>query len=594
MLMDGYTGRILSVDLSCGEVAIHGFPDHWKRSCIGGRGLGVQILHERADPCLDPFDPGTLLVFAAGPLTGSGIPLGSRYDVITRSPLTGTITSANSGGRFGTEMKRAGFDAVVVRGRAPAPVALHLHGGGAELIDASAYWGMTTGETETALRRDLGDASIRTACIGPAGERLARMACIINDGGRAAGRGGVGAVMGSKRLKAIAALGDPDARYSGGEALEEVKARVRDRLKESGITGGSLRVHGTASVLTRIDELGVLPTCNFQKGRFARAGMVSGERMTGTILSRRTACYACTIGCGRVTAVGAEEGEGPEYETIWAFGPDCGVDDLEAIARANYRCNDLGLDTISTGATIACAMELSERGIIGERLRFGDGERMVGLVEQMGMRRGIGDQLAEGSLRFATSHGHPECSMSVKGQELPAYDPRGLQGLGLNYATSVRGGCHVYGNVGYPEIGGSPVKLDPDATKGKAEWTRTFQDLAAVIDSSGICTFTLKVLWVPDYVAMLNAVCGSGFDEAALLRTGERIWNLQKLFNVRAGFGKVDDTLPLRLRLEPLGGPMEPPRLWRGEEMLEEYYALRGWDAEGLPTVEKLRELGIS
>ncbi len=592
--MDGYTGRILSVDLSAGEVAIHGFPEHWKRTCIGGRGLGVKILHEYADPGLDPFDPATLLVFAAGPLTGTGIPLGSRYDVITRSPLTGTITSANSGGMFGTEMKRAGFDAVMVRGRSSAPVLLHLHDGCADLIDASAYWGMTTGETETAIRRDLGDKSIRTACIGPAGELRSRMACIINDGGRAAGRGGVGAVMGSKRLKAIAALGDRKAGYAGGEALDEAKARIRSRLKESGITGGGLHLHGTASVLTRVNDLGVLPTSNFRKGRFVHADRVSGERMTESILSRRTACYACSIGCGRVTSVGAEEGEGPEYETIWAFGPNCGIDDLEAIARANYRCNDLGLDTISTGATIACAMELSERGILSEHLRFGDGERMVRLVEQIGAREGIGDELAEGSLRFATRYGHPECSMSAKGQELPAYDPRGLQGLGLNYATSVRGGCHVYGNVGYPEIGGSPVKLDPDTTEGKAKWTKTFQDLAAVIDSSGICTFTLKVLWIPDYVAMLNAVCGFGFDETGLLRAGERIWNLQKLFNIRAGFGRKDDTLPSRLRCEPLGSTADHARVWRRDEMLEEYYALRGWDARGIPTDAKLRELGIS
>ncbi|HDR72990.1 MAG TPA: aldehyde ferredoxin oxidoreductase [Methanoculleus sp.] len=592
--MDGYAGRILSVDLSRGEVTASVFPEEWKRTCIGGRGLGAQILHDRGDPGLDPFDPDTLLVFAAGPLTGTGIPLGSRYDVITRSPLTGTITSANSGGMFGTAMKRAGFDAVLVRGRSPAPVTLHLHEGRAELHDASAVWGMTTGETEAALRSDLGGAAVRIACIGPAGERLARMACMINDGGRAAGRGGVGAVMGSKLLKAITALGCRDAQFAGGEVIEDEKARIRELLKQSGITRGDLRIHGTASMLTRVNELGVLPTCNFREGRFAHADEVAGERMTETIFVRRTACFACPVGCGRMTAVGPEEGKGPEYETIWAFGPNCGIDDIEAIARANYRCNELGLDTISTGATIACAMELSERGIIDERLCFGDAGHMVRLVEQMGRREGIGDRLAEGSLRFAARHGHPEYSMSVKGQELPAYDPRGLQGLGLNYATSVRGGCHVYGNVGYPEIGGSPVKLDPDATKGKATWTKTFQDLAAVVDASGICTFTLKVMWIPDYVAMLNAVCGFGLDETGLIRTGERIWNLQRLFNIRAGFGKKDDTLPPRLRCEPLGAGGVQARVWRGEEMLQDYYALRGWDAAGVPSEEKLHELGIA
>lgn len=593
MADDGYAGRILFVDLTNGRMREQPFPDEWKRRFIGGRGLGVALLSHMAVPSVDPFSPENPLVFATGPLTGSGVPLGARYDVVTKSPLTGTLTSANSGGMFGTELKRAGFDAVVVSGAAASPVYLLVRDGNAELRDASGCWGLSTGGSAAAIQKEIGDVHARIASIGPAGECLCRMACIVNEGGRTAGRGGVGAVMGSKRLKAIAARGSMRVPVHNPERFNIIKKQIQNKLKESGITRGGLHTHGTASIVMITQNRGILPTRNHQRGTFAGAEDVSGERMTETILKRRNPCYACPIGCGRITAVGEEEGEGPEYETIWAFGPECEVNDLEAIAKANYLCNELGLDTISTGATIACAMELSERGVIGEEILFGDAGAVVKLVRMIGCREGIGDELAEGSYRFAAKYGHPELSMSVKKQELPAYDPRGLRGMGLNYATSVRGGCHVYGNMVYPEVLGAPVRMDPFTNEGKAEMTKTLQDMAAVLDSSGICLFTEKVLWTTDYVAMVNAVTGFDLDDAEFLCIGDRIWNLQKIFNIGAGLGKEDDTLPPRLMNEPLPDGAASGRVWVREPLLDEYYNVRGWNSEGVPSEEKLRQLGI-
>jgi len=593
MADDGHADVILDVDLTERSVAAMPYPGEWKQHYIGGRGVGVRIFADRVDPGIDPYERENLLVFATGPLTGTRLPLGSRYDVITKSPLTGTITSANSGGFFGTEMKRAGYDIIVVTGKADAPVWLRLTEGSAEIRDATPYWGMTTGEATDAIRRDCGDQKVRVACIGPAGERLSRIACIINDGSRAAGRGGAGAVMGSKNLKAIAVRGEHPPEIADPARCERLRREILTRLKERGVTTGGLHTHGTAAILGIVNAAYILPTRNYQESHFPRADDVSGETMTKTILVRRKACHACPVACGRETKAGGVSGGGPEYETIWAFGPDCGISDLEQIAAAGYLCNDLGLDTISMGATIACAMEMSEKGYIGEEIRFGDGDALQRLVRMTGYRDGIGDELAEGSYRFAEKYGHPEMSMSVKRQELPAYDPRGLKGLGLNYATSVRGGCHVYGNMGYPEIAGVPVRLDPYTDEGKAKWTKTFQDLTAAIDSSGICLFTLRVLWVADYAAMISAVTGIEMTEEALLTAGERIWNLQKLFNIRAGFTKADDTLPERLLKEPLKEGAPAGQVWEREPLLDEYYALRGWDAEGVPTPEKLRRLGI-
>lgn len=591
--MNGYAEKILYVDLTRERTMEEPFPEEWRRAYIGGRGLGVRILEDLVNPGIDPLGAENVLVFATGPVAGSGLPLGSRYDVVTKSPLTGTLTSANSGGKFGTSMKRAGYDAVVILGRAERPVSLLLDDGHAEVRDASPLWGMTTGETTAALQEDLGDPGASVACIGPAGERLVRFAGIINETSRAAGRGGVGAVMGSKNVKAVVARGSGRITVADRDRFLALKKDVAAKIRENAISGGGLPRFGTAVLVNIVNENYILPTRNFQTAHFPAAENVSGERMADTILSGKMGCQTCVIQCGRDVEIEGKRMEGPEYETIWAFGPDCGIDDLAAVSEANNLCNELGLDTISTGSTIACAMELSEKGYIDDEVRFGDAEQMLDLVHRIGRRDGIGDELAEGSFRFARRHGHPELSMSVKRQELPAYDPRGLQGHGLAYATSVRGGDHVYGYMIAPEVLGSPEKLDPYSNDGKAVWTKTFQDLTAFIDSSGACLFTSFPLGAADYGAMVSAVTGYEIDAGEVLRIGERIWNMQKVFNLRAGCTREDDTLPPRLLREPLTEGAPKGRVWEREPLLDDYYRARGWDREGRPTPEKLSELDI-
>jgi aldehyde:ferredoxin oxidoreductase len=592
--MDGYAGVILSVDLTAGSVQQQPLPDEWKQKYLGGRGFGVRIISDLVNPVIDPLSDQNVVVFAAGALTGTRMPMGSRYDVVTRSPLTGTLSSANSGGFFGTELKRAGFDVIIIRGKAAAPVYLWINNGTAEIRDASALWGKTTTDTATSLQAAMNDPAVRVACIGPAGERQCLISAVMNEQSRAAARGGGGAVMGSKMLKAIAVRGTGTVDGADPACCQHMISEIGDRLKSGGLTTGGLNKYGTAALVQLINQHGLLPVKNHQQNMFSEAENVSGEELARAFLKKKSACYSCPVACGRVCEVDGILGGGPEYETIWAFGPDCGVSDMPSIIRANNLCNELGLDTISTGVTIACAMELSEKGHLPYTVRWGDGNVVVNLVRMIAYRAGIGDEMADGSFRFSARYGHPELSMSAKKLEVPAYDPRGLQGQGLEYATSVRGACHVYGNMLYPELLGVPVKLDPAATEGKAEWTKTMQDLAAATDAAGMCLFSGRTLRAADYAAMVSALTGQTMDETEFLRVGERIWNIQKIFNIRAGLSSEDDTLPPRLLKEPLAAGAPQGQVWRRDELLPAYYAARGWDAEGRPTAAKLRELGIS
>lgn len=593
--MDGYAGTILYADLSRNTVIKKLFSPELKRLYLGGRGIGVRLVSDLVPADTDPLGEKSVIVFATGPLTGSGVPLGARHQVVAKSPLNDTLCSSDSGAFFGHELKVAGFDAVVVSGRAKKPVYLWLSNGDAEIRDATSYWGMTVNETTLGMQKDLGDPHIRIACIGPAGERLSRIACVMSDQYRAAGRGGLGAVMGSKNLKAVAARGDRKIGVAQPEKLKEINAVMRKKIADGAVTSGGLANYGTQVLMNLINTHYILPTKNHQSAYFADAEKISGEEMAKTILVRKKPCYGCQIGCGRGTKMDGIEAEGPEYENAWAFGADCGINDLTWITRANYAANDLGLDAISAGVTIACAMELSEKGFLKDKIAFGDGAAMCDLVKKMGYREGIGDAMADGSYRFAEKLGHPELSMSVKKMELPAYDPRGLQGMGLSYATGVRGGDHINGYMISPEVVGLPQKLDPFTNVGKAVWTKAFQDLTATMDAAGICIFSsLAPMGAPEYAAMLSAVTGIPIDETEVMRIGERIWNVQKLFNLKVGYTKRDDTLPRRLLTEPLKEGAPTGRVWQREPLLDEYYAARGWDAEGVPTPAKLKELGLA
>jgi aldehyde:ferredoxin oxidoreductase len=386
--------------------------------------------------------------------------------------------------------------------------------------------------------------------------------------------------------------------------FRDAMLRARNKLKAHPIGGRGLRAYGTDSLLNVLNECGGLPTRNFREAHFATGDKVGGESLTKNLLIRPRACFSCPISCGRATRVVHPDfrgrGEGPEYETVWALGPACGVDNLDAIAKANYLCNEYGLDTITMGSTIACAMDLFEDGVLtledtgGVPLRFGDAETMVEMVRLTALGEGFGRRLALGSYRLAESCGHPEYSMTVKKQEIPAYDPRALQGMGLTYATSNRGACHVRGYLVDVEILGIPVKLDSFATEGKAPWAVYFQNLSAAIDSSGMCLFSTFGLEDKDIAELLSAATGIPHTAEDLLTIGERIWNLERLWNLRAGMTREDDTLPARLRTKPIPEGAAKGHVSRLEKMLPEYYALRGWDAAGVPSDEKLASLGLT
>jgi aldehyde:ferredoxin oxidoreductase len=571
------------------------------RLFIGGRGLASKILFDEIDPKVDPLSEGNKLIFATGPLTGTNAPTGGRYMVITKGPLTGTIASSNSGGFFGAELKFAGWDMIIFEGKAEKPVYLSIHDDKVEIKDATHLWGKDVFETTDALVEEFGDSRARVACIGPAGENLVKFAGIINDKHRAAGRTGVGAVMGSKNLKAVIVRGSGRPKPSSAEFTEVVRQKIAI-IKQNPVTGQGLPTLGTKVLDNIINQSGAYPTMNFQQCIFDRTSEVSGEALVEKkYLTKNHACFACPIGCGRVISLpNGIESEGPEYEAGWAYGADCGVDDLIAICEANHLCDKYGMDPISAGSTIACAMELYEKGYIpqedlnkGPELRFGSSEAIIYYTKAIAFREGIGDKLAEGSKRFSQMYGHPEFSMQVKGQELPAYDPRGVQGHGLQYATSNRGGCHVRGYMISPEILGIPQKLDPQDLNDKPEWVKTFQDLTAVIDSAGLCLFTSFALTADDYRDLVNADTGFNYTTDELMKAGERIWNLERLFNIKAGFTKADDTLPKRLLEEPVPEGPNKGAVHHLDALLPQYYQVRGWDENGVPTKEKLLELNL-
>ncbi len=598
--MGGYCRKLLRVNLSTGDVKKETLDLDIAKKFIGGRGLASYFLAQEIDPEIEPLSPANKIIFAAGPLTGSQAPTGGRYMVVTKSPLTGTIASSNSGGFWGAELKFAGYDLIIVEGKSETPCYIHINDDVVQIKDAKKYWGKLVSETTDLLLQETADPKARVLTIGPAGEKMILLASIMNDKYRAAGRSGVGAVMGSKGLKAIVVRGTGKLSPANAQQCKKVIKNIQKKIKDNAVTGTGLPTYGTSVLVNLINESGVYPTKNFQEAYFETADKTSGETLAEKYLVRKTACYRCPIACGRYSRVDDVEGEGPEYETVWAYGASCGVDDLAAIIKANKWCNEYGLDTITAGATIACAMELYEKGFIssdqidGPELKFGSGEAIVEWTRKMGAGEGFGAKLALGSYRLAEEYGAPELSMSVKKLELPAYDPRGIQGHGLQYATSNRGGCHVRGYMIAPEILGLPEKLDPFSIEGKAVWVKTFQDLTAVIDSLGLCLFTSFALGPDDYTDMFNAIVGQDWTSESLLEAGDRIWNLERMFNLKAGIGPEQDKLPKRLLTEPIPkGPCKG-HIHRLPELLPEYYKERGWGTDGIPTKEKMAQLGIA
>jgi aldehyde:ferredoxin oxidoreductase len=590
--MNGWNGKVLEVDLTTQTFKIYPLDMEMARQFIGGRGLGGRLLWQLVGPGVDPLSPENVLIFNNGPLTGTGYQTSNRFSVSTKSPLTGTILDANSGGFWGMQFKKTGYDVIVIKGKAEKPIWIEIKQGEIQFHDASDLWGLGV----FAVTENLGQDNNRrnVLCIGPAGENLSRIAAIMNDRERALARGGTGAVMGSKNLKAIVVEAEGRPEIADKERFKFMLYETRKLLAANPVTSQALPEFGTVVLMNIMNNIGALATRNHQQTQFEGAEAISGEELTDKYLVKNTACWACPIGCTRLSKTDKVEGEGPEFETTWAFGAQCGVDDLAAIIEVNTLCNDLGLDTISAGATIACAMELSEKGYLDSDLRFGRADLLAPIVRDMAYRRDLGAELADGSLRLATKYSHPELSMSVKGLEMPAYDPRGLQGQGLLYATSNRGGCHMRGNMIGLEVLGLPKLIDRFQVQGKSSYVILHQNSNAAIDSLVVCKFTNMGVADEYFARTLSAVTGIAYTTGDMIKAGERVWNLERLYNIREGFTSQDDTLPPRLLTEaPLDGPSKG---WVSHlaPMLKEYYRTRGWDENGVPTPKKLAELGLT
>ncbi len=614
-----WTRKLLRVNLTNGTVAEEGLNMGWANDYLGQRGLATRYLVDEIDPQCDPLGPDNKLIMATGPLTGTNASTAGRYSVICKSPLTGAVACSNSGGFIGAEMKMAGWDMVIFEGKAASPVYLHIVDGVAKLEPADDLWGKSVWEADKALHAKFQDPQTRIALVGRSAEQGCLYAAVVNDLHRAAGRSGVGTVMASKNLKAVAIRGtqgvgnieDPK------KFMETVKAG-KAVLAENAVTGQGLPTYGTQVLMNVINEVGALPTRNMREVQFEGASKVSGEAMHEPRksdgkknLTTNGACFSCTIACGRISTIDRTHfsvkdkpeywinSGGLEYEAAWALGPDTGVDDMDALTYANFLCNEDGMDPISFGSTVAAAMELYEIGAItdshtgGMELKFGSAEALCWAAEKVAKGEGFGKDLGLGSKKLCEKYGHPELSMTVKGQEFPAYDPRGMQGMGLAYATSNRGACHLRGYTAASEILGIPEKTDPLHTEGKPGLVKAFQDATAAVDSSGLCVFTTFAWTLDDIAPQVDAACEGDWSPDRMLEVGERIWNMERDFNMKAGIAASEDTLPKRLLSESANSGPAKDRVCDLDKMLPEYYAARGWSSDGSITSETRQKFNL-
>ncbi|MBN1180051.1 MAG: aldehyde ferredoxin oxidoreductase family protein [Anaerolineae bacterium] len=618
----GYAGKWLFVDLSTGKIEARENAPALFEAYLGGNGFGTRMLWDHVGPQVDPLSPEALLIFATGPLCGTLVPNGSRVEVIAKSPLTGIYGDANSGGFFGPELKFAGWDAIVVTGQAPHPVTLAISDGSVSLQDAGALWGRTTSQTEAAIRRAWGDAGVKTATIGPAGENLVRFAGIQLTPQRSAARCGLGAVMGSKRLKAVAVRGHGPIAVAAPDRFHALCVDFQRRLKANPVYA-PVTAYGTPGIVSMMDALGRFPTRNFQMGAFPEVDRIGAEALHTRAFVRHLACFGCPIACDKLYRVpdGPHTGtalRSVEYETLNAMGACIWNADLDAILAANRFCDEMGLDTISAGRAISFAMELWEQEILnlddtgGLALEWGDTDVARRLLEMIVRREGLGDVLAGGVRRAAQAigRGAERYAMHVKGMEIAAQDGRAQKSMGLAHVTSSRGADHlkafpVIDETGYPaealrRYGEAylPEMAQPLATKHKPFLVKDGEDFGAVIDSVGVCksggTFVLAELYWPDIAAAVEALTGMEMPVERLKRIGERIVNLQRCYNARHGITRADDRLPRRFLEEPSPSGNARGETIDVEPMLEEYYRLRGWDQEkGWPSREKLNELDL-
>ncbi len=601
----GYTGKILTVNLTAGYCVTENLPTELALDFLGGKGFGAKILYDRLKRGIDPLSPDNIMVFANAPLTGTLAPSSSRVVMSTKSPLTGLWLDSNCGGFFGPQLKQAGYDILIIEGRAQEPVYILIENDRVEIVPAADLWGKDTFETTEKLK-EKHSSRFMTACIGPAGEKLAPIAGIISEY-RAFGRGGGGAVMGSKNLKAIAVKGSRDIKLYDPDKFLKILNEAYDELRISPDTGGGRTKYGTNVILSFMNEAGVHPVRNFRNAVFEGIDRINEKELAEKYYVKNRACFSCPISCSKASRVkeGKYEGrftEGPEYENTWAFGAQCGNSEMGAVIHAEYLCDKYGIDAISAGNITGFAMECFEKGLITETeigfpLNFGDDEAMLKFLELIGQRQGIGNLFSSGVARAAREIGGDSghFAMHVKGMELPAYDPRGAKGIGLAYATSDRGGCHLRAWPVAAEILSPGGDMDPLGTDKKPEYVKTEQDLFAVVDSSGLCLFAATGISLKYLVRLLEAATGIK-DFGSMIRVmkiGERIYNQTRLFNVREGADRGLDTLPGRLLSEALPDGPARGHVVQLETMLNEYYDIRGWDQKGIPAADTIARLKL-
>lgn len=607
MNFGGYRNKVAWVDLTTGQTEFKPIDEEDARKYIGSRGLGAKYVFDNG-PQVDPLSPENILCLMTGPLTGTDVNLSGRIAACTKSPLTGTIVDSHHGGWSGARLKWAGLDGIVFKGKSDKPLYAYVEGGELTLHDASDFWGKNVKDTVKALQAKHGEKDVSVMTIGVGGEKLVTFACIMNEDDRSSGRGGTGAVMGSKNLKAVVIKGVHADRPMpfDKEAFKVAHANGLAQLTDEAVVTspkkGGLSVYGTNVLMNLASAIGALPTRNAKSTYFEHHEKISGEGIEETILVGNPTCHACMVACKKEVEIteGPHAGlrmESAEYESVWAFGANCDLSDTGAISALIDRCNDYGIDTIEAGNALSVAMEATERNLLnGDGLAWGDSDAMLKLLKQIAYREGIGDDLAESPARAAKKWGAPEISMSVKGMSIPAYDPRGIKGMGIAYATSNRGACHLRAYTPAAEVIGNvlgPAEVtDPLEWKGKGALTVLFQHVHTVTDCLNICKFATFAESMDAFAEQYAAITGNPMDAGGLLEVGERVYNLERHYNNLAGFGEGSDTLPERFLKEPADGPGSKGQVVELDEMLEEYYAERGWE-NGVVPERKLKELGI-
>lgn len=607
MTLGGYADKVAHVDLSSSKIEYKPIPEDWKQKYIGARGVGVRYVYENG-PQVDALSPDNIICFMNGPMTGTEANMSGRLAAVTKSPLTGTVTDSHHGGWSAARLRWAGFDGLVFKGKADKPTYAYVTEGKVELFDASEVWGMGVHDTVKYFRNKYGDKDVSIIAIGQAGEKLSRFACWVNEDDRASGRGGTGCVGGSKLLKAIIIKAEKKfPQPANREMWKAAHAKARDELMDTRyVTSpkkGGLSLYGTNVLMNMVNVIGAMPTRNSQVTYYPPHEALSGERVRETILVNDPTCHACFVACKKEVEIkeGPYKGvhmESMEYESIWALGANCDNDDAPSVAKMIDQCNDYGMDTIEMGNVLSVYMEATQRGYTNGDggLKWGDHANMVETIRKIGAREGIGDKLADGAERAAKYFGHPELAMTVKGQAIPAYDPRGIKGMGIGFATSNRGACHLRAYTPAAEVvanvlGGTEL-TDPLAVEGKGKLTVIFQNVHTMTDCLDLCKFATFAESLDTFAEQFSAITGMDADANYLLEVGERVYNLERYYNNLAGFREGSDYLPERFLKEPSTGPGSEGHVCELDVMLAEYYEERGW-VNGVVPESKLKELEV-